>query len=577
MKRIAPLMLALALLLCALPAHAVYDRLLGLPFPDFTVETTEGDEITLSKLLEEKELVVLNLFASWCPPCRQEFPEMDAVYRGLSDRIEIVALSADANDTMDVVRDYKAELDLSFPMGVEAGTGILDFVPLDAYPSNLFIDRFGNVGFIYYTFADEAQFARAVNAFLGEDYTQTRTYADVPPADYEGEYPDESALSDALNAEGGALAFRHDPAGAAYPFRPYVLEGRNVAVAENDAAGSSLAYAETTVTAAEGDALAFDFALNADARQARLEIRVDGAVAKVFSDAHPWMSSWALPLAPGEHTVALAFNRFGDAQAQGYSAMFDDVRLLHGEDARAALAALPEYPVSEDFAIRLLNDGAREVMLTMGGEDTGVRYWVAPGPALRLAFDAPADVDPEAAVVFVSASRSLYTLAKVLENSGGAGYELSLEPQPGEYAIVEYVDDIAGIAGTDRYLTQIYAADDEGARAVCDLYRAAGYDVDWAYVDGGDAAAQGEAEATYTVAVVDQDGAPVPDAYVSFCTDETCQTAQSGEDGVITFVGAPQAYHLQILKLPEGYSFDAQEEIWTEAGSCALTIRVNRD
>ena len=576
MKRIALLTLALALMLSALPAQAVYDRLLGLQFPDFTVETTEGDQITLSKLLEEKELVVLNLFASWCPPCRREFPEMDAVYRRLSDRIEIVALSADPGDTMDVVRDYKAELELSFPMGVTGDTGILDFVPLDAYPSNLFIDRFGNVGFIYYTFADEAQFARAVDAFLGDDYTQTRTYADVPPAAYDGEYPDEAALSEALNAEGGALAFRNDPAGAAYPFLPYVLEGRNVATAMNDAAGSSVAYAETTVTAGEGDALAFDFALNADIQQARLEIRVDGAVQKVFAGEHLWMSSWAIPLPAGEHTVALVFNRFGDAQAQGDSALFDDVRLLRGDEAAAALAALPEYPVSEAFDIRLLNEGAREAMLTMGGEDTGAHFWVAPDTALRLAFDAPADVDPEAAVAFVSTSRTLRTLAQVLAEGGGAGYELSLEAQPGGYVIVEYADDVANLAATDRYLTQIYAADEAGAQAVCDLYRGMGYDVDWAYADGGDAA-EAETEATYTVTVVDQDGEPVPGAYVNFCTDELCQTTQASEDGVITFVGAPQAYHLQILKLPEGYSFDPEEEIWTEARSGALTIRVTRD
>ena len=108
MKKILALLLVICLLLGTLPALAVHDELLGQKMPDFTVTTIDGKKLTLSELLKDKELVVLNLFATWCGPCRHEFPAMDEVYRDLHDRMEIVALSAYDEDTMEKVRSYRA-------------------------------------------------------------------------------------------------------------------------------------------------------------------------------------------------------------------------------------------------------------------------------------------------------------------------------------------------------------------------------------------------------------------------------------------------------------------------------------
>ena len=81
-----------------------------------------------------------------------------------------------------------------------------------------------------------------------------------------------------------------------------------------------------------------------------------------------------------------------------------------------------------------------------------------------------------------------------------------------------------------------------------------------------------EDTATYTLKVVDEAGRGVPQVYVNFCTDALCDLTQTDENGVITYEGAPQVYHLQVIKVPEGYAFDADEEIYTEAGSQSLTI-----
>lgn len=90
-------------------------------------------------------------------------------------------------------------------------------------------------------------------------------------------------------------------------------------------------------------------------------------------------------------------------------------------------------------------------------------------------------------------------------------------------------------------------------------------------------AAAPAAEATYTVYVVDQNDEPVPGAFVNFCTDVACMPRQADEAGVIAFDGEPAAYHLQVLMLPEGYSFDATAELYTPEEPGEVTIQVTKD
>ena len=88
--------------------------------PDFTLELTDGSEAKLSELLQENEVVVLNIFASWCGPCEKEFPEMEAVYEKYKDKMEIVAVSGDlVLDSMDDMIKYKEEHGLTFLVGMK--------------------------------------------------------------------------------------------------------------------------------------------------------------------------------------------------------------------------------------------------------------------------------------------------------------------------------------------------------------------------------------------------------------------------------------------------------------------------
>ena len=142
---------------------------LGQTMPDFMVALTDGTNADLSETLKEKDLVVLNIFASWCGPCEREFPGMESVYQANKDRVEIISVSGDPNDTMDVISDYKSGHGLSFPMGL-AGDG-LSFMKFPGFPTTVFIDRDGKVGFVKIgAFASEKDFEEKISYFLSPDY-----------------------------------------------------------------------------------------------------------------------------------------------------------------------------------------------------------------------------------------------------------------------------------------------------------------------------------------------------------------------------------------------------------------------
>ena len=75
MKKLISMILLAVLLAAAFSSVACADSGIGIepgqPMPDFTVSLTDGTTATLSKLLKEKDLVVLNIFASWCGPCER--------------------------------------------------------------------------------------------------------------------------------------------------------------------------------------------------------------------------------------------------------------------------------------------------------------------------------------------------------------------------------------------------------------------------------------------------------------------------------------------------------------------------
>ncbi|WP_095508732.1 TlpA disulfide reductase family protein [Rubrivirga marina] len=113
------------------------------PAPDFALATASGATFRLSE--HRGEVVVLNLWATWCPPCRHEIPDFVELYDEYrDDGLTVVGVSLD-EDGWDAVRPFAEEMGVTYPVAVDDGTVDGLYGPTVSLPTTFVIDREGNV------------------------------------------------------------------------------------------------------------------------------------------------------------------------------------------------------------------------------------------------------------------------------------------------------------------------------------------------------------------------------------------------------------------------------------------------
>jgi peroxiredoxin len=112
----------------------------GFPAPDFTLETLDGEVITLSEL--QGQVVVVNLWATWCPPCRAEMPALERVWNDYRDQ-GLLILAVDQREPPATVSAFAEEFGLSFPILLDRDGAVGARYQLRAYPTTFFVGRDG--------------------------------------------------------------------------------------------------------------------------------------------------------------------------------------------------------------------------------------------------------------------------------------------------------------------------------------------------------------------------------------------------------------------------------------------------
>ena len=210
---------------------------------DFTVECIDGSTFTLSEALKDHELVLINIFFTNCSPCRMEFPYLQEAWEQNSDRVAVIALSPDPDDTDEVLLTYAKELGLGFPIAHEEGTGLRERYVTTGYPTSMLIDRTGRVAMVECGAMDSTQaFLDWFDGYTGEDYDpHICTYTVCCYGIENGEkiegvivnFCTDTTCTPVTSAEDGIAAFTGPPAG--YHIQVIKIpEGWELADSENE-------------------------------------------------------------------------------------------------------------------------------------------------------------------------------------------------------------------------------------------------------------------------------------------------------------------------------------------------------
>lgn len=185
MKKIL-VILVIVLMISVLGTAAAVDwPFLGKPFVDFSFTDTDGNEFSLSEALKDHEAVFINLWTSWCGPCKREFPYINLAYKEFGDKIAFVGLTVEPEDTMEKVAWVKTTQGMEYPVGQEEGTGILEHIGgRQGNPTTIIVDRFGNAVFMQdYAFRNGPELFRLLKLFTGDEYTETKVCNRLPTPD----------------------------------------------------------------------------------------------------------------------------------------------------------------------------------------------------------------------------------------------------------------------------------------------------------------------------------------------------------------------------------------------------------
>ena len=153
-----------AALVIALPAVAADPT--G-PAPEFTLPAKAGGQIDLAKY--KGQVVMLNFWASWCGPCRQEMPLLEDIYKKYN-KLGFTLIGVNVEPDSKAADDWLKATPVSFPVGYDTKSQVSRLYDVSGMPSTVIVDRKGKVRYIHHGYnpGDEGEYINQIRTLMRE-------------------------------------------------------------------------------------------------------------------------------------------------------------------------------------------------------------------------------------------------------------------------------------------------------------------------------------------------------------------------------------------------------------------------
>ena len=137
------------------------------PAPDFTLKSLKGKNLKLSEM--RGDVVLINFWASWCGPGRQEMPLLNALHKKY-EPLGFTVLGVNVEENSDDARGFMKNFPVNFPVLLDNKNMVSKQYDVVAMPTTVVVDRDGNMRFLHkgYKSGDEKEYRKMVKKLIRE-------------------------------------------------------------------------------------------------------------------------------------------------------------------------------------------------------------------------------------------------------------------------------------------------------------------------------------------------------------------------------------------------------------------------
>jgi len=137
-----------------------YDALVGHRAPAVTLEMLDGTHVDLARDLGHRP-IYLKFWATWCVPCREQMPHLDATFRAHGNELAVYAIDVGVDDPIENVKSFVTQKQLAMPVAIDRDGSVAEQFHLNVTPQHILIDRTGVVRYVGHAVTPELEHAIA--------------------------------------------------------------------------------------------------------------------------------------------------------------------------------------------------------------------------------------------------------------------------------------------------------------------------------------------------------------------------------------------------------------------------------